>query len=205
MSKIFALLVALLLFAAVDARAEDQNTGLPQIEALDTPTLEKLSKEGEASLQHDILARMAGTWSFDLKFTAKKDAAPQTSSGTAVNEMILGGRFLSGKMTTILNIGGQNLAYEGVSLIGYDKTKKAYTTVLADTLRSGVTAGSGQYDEKLKTLTLKGRFAFPLAEKERAYRAEITVVSSDAYRQTVFAADAAGKEYKVLEIEFRKQ
>ena len=177
----------------------------PPNEMLEGATMEKLAKLGAASEQHRILETLAGAWNFDLKYWTNKDAEPQLSTGTVTNEMILGNRFLSGKIAMILNIGGENIHYEGWNIQGYDTIKKAYTSVLIDKIHTGVTTGAGQYNEKLKTLEEKGHFTHPLMDKEGTYRSELQFTKDDAYKQTVFIAGKSGKEYKVLEIDFSKQ
>jgi hypothetical protein len=208
MKKYFtALLAFFVLIGGVvsDGYAEEKIRTAPRVGMLDDATMGKLSKLGAPSEQHHILSALIGAWDYDLKYWEKKDSEPQLSTGTIVNEMILGGRFLSGKTNVILNIGGQNIHYEGWSILGYDTIKKAYTSVLVDTMRTGMITGAAQYNEKLKTLEEKGHFTHPLMDKERAYRSELQFTSDDTHKRTVFITDKSGKEFKVLEIEFRRR
>lgn len=177
----------------------------PHLEMLDHATMEKLAKLGAASEQNRILAKLIGAWDFDLKYWANKDSELQLSTGTVVNEMVLGDRFLSSKIVVMLNIGGENIPYEGWNIQGYDTIKKAYTSVLVDTMGTGMMTGAGQYNEKLKTIEEKGSFTHPLIDKQRKYRSELQFTSDDTYKQTLFIPDNSGKEFKVLEIEYRRQ
>jgi len=175
-----------------------------RFEKLDEATMEKMAKLGAAHEENRILASLIGTWDFDLKFWSSKDAEPQLSTGTVTNEMVLGNRFLSGKMMVVLNIGGENVPYEGWSLEGYDTFKKAYTSVMVDKVHTGITTGTGQYDEKSKTLEQKGSFTHPLLDKERKYRSVLEFTEGNAYKRTVYIADKSGKEFKLLEIDYRR-
>ena len=173
------------------------------IELLDKATMEKLVIVEAPANQH-FLSDLMGDWDFDLKYWSKKDADWELSTGTATNEMILGGRFLSSTLRTVLNIGGNTIAYEARSFLGYDAGRKSYTSTLIDTLHSGVTTGSGQYNEKTKSLEEKGTFTNPAIGKERGYRSELQITGA-GYKRTVFITDTAGQEFKVLEIDFRRK
>jgi hypothetical protein len=175
-----------------------------RVEILNAATMKELEKQGAPSEQHRLLSSLAGKWAFDLKYWAKKDAEPQLSTGTATNEMVLGDRFLSSKIFAMLNFDGQVLPYQGWNILGYDTVTKSYTSVLLDTMRTGMAIGSAQYDGKLKTLKESGHFTFPLIGKERTYRSEIQLIDDNSYKQTVFIADGSGKEFKVLELDFRR-
>lgn len=188
-----------------DGYAAEKAKISPHIEFLDKETMQKLAKPGTALEDpHHILPMLMGAWDFDLKYWSGKDDGAQTSTGTVTNETVMGGRFLSGKANIILNIGGQNIPYEGWTLFGYDGVRKQYTSVLLDSLYAGMTVGSGQYNEKTKTLEEKGSFADPVTGKERTYRSELQFVNADSFKRTVYVSGASG-EFKVLEMDFRRK
>ena len=184
------------------AYAAETSRPTTRIELLTKDSIKKLAKIDE---EHSILPALSGNWDFDLKYWSNKDSEPQLSTGTATNEMILGGRYLSSKANVVLNIGGQNIPYEGHYILGYDSVKKSYSSALVDTMHTGVTTGVGHYNEKSKTLEAKGSFSHPVIGKERVYRFELQMTNDDGYRQTVFMDDDSGKEFKVLEMDFRKK
>ncbi|MCB1784522.1 MAG: DUF1579 family protein [Alphaproteobacteria bacterium] len=175
------------------------------IEMLDEATVKKLHKDGAASERNFVLMPMLGRWEFDLKFWSQKDASPQLSTGYVVNTMILDNRFMSSEMNVILNIGGQNIPYEGQGYIGFDTVKKTFTSVWLDTTSTGIRSGTGKYDEKTNILEEKGRFTFPLLEGERVYRSELDLTGSETFKMTIYIADKAGKEYKAIEIDFHRK
>lgn len=146
-----------------------------------------------------------GTWYYDLKYWAKEGAAPQVSSGTMINEIALGERFLSSKTALILNIGGQNIPYEAVGFLGYDTAKKAYISVWLDTMRTGVMTGEGQYNEEKRTITEKGSFRHPLIEKEQAYRSEVQFIDDNTHKRTIFLIGRSKADFKVIEMEFQRR
>lgn len=176
-----------------------------QVEMLDSSKMEKLWDGRTVSEHHRIFADLVGTWDFDLKYWSSGDAKPQKSSGTMDNELVLGGKFLFGKMKANLQVGGQLLAYEGMHILGYDAVKQEYASALADTMQTGILSGTGQYDEERKVLEETGRFTHPLTDQEQAYRAELALTGADGFKRSVFINDTSGKEFKVLEMEFRRQ
>lgn len=207
MKKYMTALMTFLVLAGISlgVHAQEKAAAFPPLERMDTAAMEKLAKLGVAHEQNRILASLIGTWDFDLKYRSGKDAEPQLSTGTVTNEMVLGNRFLSSKMIVVLNIGGENIPFEGWGFEGYDTASKAYTSVMLDKLHTGITTGAGQYDEKARTLEQKGSFTHPLRDKEGKYRSVLEFTSDDTYKRTVFITGKDGKEFKLLEIDFRKQ
>lgn len=185
--------------------AQEKRAQTPHIEMLDDAFMDKMVTLAEPTEQHKMLASLAGTWLYTLQFWTDEGAEAQTSSGTMTNEMTLGERFLSGKTALILNIGGQTIPYEGSGILGYDTVHKTFTSSWADSMRTGIMNGTGQYNEQTKTIEEKGRFTHPLLEKEQPYRAELQFVDEETYRRSLFMTGKSGNEFKVLEIEFKKK
>lgn len=203
-----ALLAVLVLTGGISSRgyAEEKLKAAPmRVEMLDDAVMEKLEKAAESSQQHQLLSTLEGTWYYEVLYWAKEGADPQTSSGTFRNEMILNGRFLHGKTSLILNVGGQNIPYEGWGMLGYDAAEKAFTSVWADSMHTGIITGSGQYNEKLKTIEEKGFFTHPLIAGKLAYRSDLQFIDDQTYKRTFFITGKSGKEFKVLEINFEKR
>ena len=202
-----ALLAVLMTSTGVTSAAQAKgNPGdIMQIEKLDDASVKKLQQLAAPTAQHQMLASLAGTWNFTASFWVNENADPQMSGGAMTNEMAVGGRFLSSKTTLILNVGGQNIPYEGWGLLGYDSASNVFTSVWADTLHSGMITGTGKYNEKQKTIEEKGRFTLPLTGKEQSYRSELQREGDDAYRRTIFTTGASGREFKVVDIEFKRR
>jgi hypothetical protein len=198
-------LIVMCLGFAAPAHAKGKPGDMPRVEKLDHATMEKLRTLAEPAEQDRLLSSLTGTWDYTLKYQANEDADPQISSGAMTNEMAVGGRFLSSKTALILNVGEQNIPYEGWGLLGYDAAKGVFTSVWADTMHTSVITGAGKYNEKLKTIEEKGRFTLPLSGKEQAYRSELQWTGGDSYRRTLYMTGASGSEFKVVDIEFKKR
>ena len=208
MKNCLAASLALLVLAvgiSAESHAEEKAAAMPQIEMLDDATIKKLTTSGALSEQHQLLIPLAGTWYYELKYWAKEGAEPQVSTGTAKNEIILGGRYLLSKTSLILNIGGQSIPYESWEMLGYDKGKKTFTTVRADTIHDGSIIGSGIYDEKLNVIEEKGSFKSPLDMKTRSYRSVLEWVDDETYKRKIFITGKSGNEYQVIEIIYERR
>ncbi len=208
MKNCLAVALALFVLAAgisTESHAEEKTATIPHIEMLDDATIEKLTTSGALSEQHQLLVPLAGVWYYELKYWTKEGEDPQISTGIATNEMILGGKYLLSKTSLILNIGGQNIPYEGWEMLGYDKNKKAFAFVRADSMHDGIITGSGLYDEKLNTIEEKGMFKNPLDAKERVYRSILQFSDDGTYKRTFFITGKSGKEFQVLEVTFERR
>lgn len=208
MKNCFVTLCALLVLTAgisSEAHAEKKAAPTPQIEMLDDATIEKLAPLGELSEHHQLLAPLAGTWYYEMRYWSKEGAEPQISTGTATNKIILGGKYLLSKTSLILNAGGQNIPYEGLGMLGYDTNKKAFTSVWADSMHTGIITGSGHYDEKLNAIEEKGMFKNPLDAKERPYRSILQFADNGTYKRTFYTVGKSGKEFKIVEVTFERR
>ncbi len=117
MKVYFTVFLALLILAGgifSEGCAAETTKPAQRAELLDDATMRKLVAADVPSDRYDLLS-LIGDWDFDLKYWSRKDADWEFSTGTATNEMILGGRYLSSTLRTTLNIGGNTIPYEGRS------------------------------------------------------------------------------------------
>src|SRR5574339_354003 len=82
---------------ADDAAKETTDATAPKEEpwvVVDSATMmKKMMEYGTPGPMHQMLASWNGTWTGETTMWDYEGAAPQKSSGTAVNEMILGGKY----------------------------------------------------------------------------------------------------------------
>ena len=95
--------------------------------------------------------------------------------------------------------------FEGLGFLGYDKMKKEYVSIWMDNMSTGIFSGSGQYDAATKTITETGTFSCPATgEKNMWYRSEWKFVSNDQNTFSMFMKDKDGKEFKSMEIVYKR-
>lgn len=152
-----------------------------------------------------VLMPLTGTWDYEESFWTDPKAEPQRSMGTVTSEMVLDNRFLSAKSAGSLNVGGQLIPTEGQELIGYDTVKKSFSFAAADTVTTGMMLSTGKYDEKKHVVAQAGRFTNPLTGLNQDFRSELLFVDAEHYKRTVFAADKAGRETKLIEIDYSRR
>ena len=202
------LLILFILAAGIHspAQAQEKPAAAPlKVDMLDDAAISKIEKSSEPSSQHQLLSTLKGSWYYEIQYWSKGGADPQVSTGTVKNDMVLGGRFLLSKTSLILNVGGQNIPYEAWSLLGYDTASQAFTSVWADTMHTNLATGSGTFNESSNTIEEKGSFTNPLTGKKLNYRSELQFIDGGAHKRTFFIPNAAGKEFKVIEITFERR
>lgn len=155
----------------------------------------------------DTLMPLTGTWDYEVfLWTAPASDKPQQSGlGMVENSMVLDDHYLSGNSHGSINIGGQSVPMEGQELIGYDTAKNAYVFSAADTVTTGLATGQASFDAKKHVFSEKGSFTNPLTGKTQAFRAELALTDDNHYSRTVFTADKAGHETKLIEIDYTRR
>jgi hypothetical protein len=104
----------------------------------------ELSKTGE---NHKLLANLAGTWVYDIKFWMNPDpnAPPSESKGTAVRKPIMNRRYfvmdVSGKMQMPGPDGKpKDMQFKGMSIEGYDNVKKKFVATWIDNMAQALSS-----------------------------------------------------------------
>ena len=162
--------------------------------------MEAMQKFGGPSAGHQVLEPLVGTWSCTAQFWMSPDEAPQSMTGTAVNTVIFGGRFLKQEVTGQPMEEGQP-PFEGIGFTGYDNLRKEYQSVWFDNMVTGMMRGAGQFDAATKTLRDEGDFSCPVTgETHRWYRTAWTVVDPDHTTYESYSRSSSGREFKSMEI-----
>jgi hypothetical protein len=149
---------------------------------------------------HEKLAKGVGEWKSIIKFWMAPGTEPQISEGSAISEMILGGRYLQSKHTGT----SFGMPLEGISIEGYDNAKGTYFSTWIDNMGTGLMYLEGKYDEKTETCHLGGTIFDPMTKKEIGVREVVRYLSDDHQIMEMYMVDAAG-EFKSMEIEFTRK
>lgn len=177
------LIVAILLAAAVSA---------PALAAVPQEVKER-AKPGDA---HKALAQLAGRWDFTTKTWGDPKASPEVNTGTCVNTMVLGGRFLRQDVTGT-KTGG---TFEGTRLTGYDNVRGEYQTFTFTDLATNLSFITGSYDAAKKTFTFSGSSSSAATgQKDRPVRTETTLIDKDNHSFRAYFTGPGGQEYKAVE------
>jgi hypothetical protein len=160
--KLLSIFTAALLFAAcndekkenTEAQSATSNAAsadVPKEEAwvpVDSATMmQKMMEYGTPGAMHQMLASWNGTWRGETTMWDYEGAAPQKSTGTAVNTMIMNGKYQSSKHSGNM----MGMPFEGMSVTGYDNATKKFTSTWIDNWSTGIMTMTGSWDDASKT------------------------------------------------------
>jgi hypothetical protein len=155
------------------------------------------AKPGEP---HKLMTDEVGTWNCDMTFWYEPNGKPEKSSSVANVKMILGGRYQE------TNYQGKIMGqpFEGKSTLAYNNASKEYTTTFIDNMGTGMMVAMGKYDDKTKSIELKGEVVNPVNQKKTPFREIYTIVDPQTRKMEMFDVKN-GNEYKSMEIIMKKK
>jgi hypothetical protein len=149
---------------------------------------------------HKWMEKTNGTWEAEVSQWMSADAPPMKAKATNVQSSALGGRYVTGKFTGSMM--GQ--PFEGMSTMGYDNSKKMFTSTWVDNMGTGIVHMTGTYDEATKTLNMKGSQTNAMTGKDSGMREEMKMIDDNTYTMIMYG-DMGGKEMKFMEGTFKKK
>jgi len=148
---------------------------------------------------HKWMAKSVGTWTGDVN-TYMDPANPTKSKTTATFKMIYNGLYQVGEFSGDM----MGAPFQGQGILAYDNAKKQFVNTWIDNMGSGVIYMTGQYDEKAKTLHLKGTQTDPLTKKDTVIRQDIQFVNDNTQTITMYGPGTDGKEMKMMDIKMTR-
>lgn len=154
------------------------------------------------SEMHEMLKSWNGTWKQESTTWEYPGATPQTSKGTMVNEMILGGRYQ--RSTSSGNMMG--MPYQGISTTAYDNAKKTFKMSWIDNVGTGMAILEGPWDVASNSMSLAGTMVDPSSAdgKEHPVRELYKIEDDKHHTMQMFMPGTDGKEFMMMEIKFTK-
>ncbi len=159
------------------------------------------AKRNAPGPQHKLLEQMAGTFEAHAKFYGPPGQPPMESTGTSVNTMILGGRFLRQEYRSSM----MGHPFEGMGLTGYDTVGGKYIGMWADSMTTFLMQSEGKASADGKTLEFHGKYQDPFGSGERTFRHVLTIAGPDAHHFEMWEPGEDGKEYKAMEIQYKRK
>ncbi|MEL1255556.1 DUF1579 domain-containing protein [Flavobacterium sp. DGU38] len=144
---------------------------------------------------HKLMAEEVGTWNCDMTFWSQPNGKAEKAASTANIQMVLGGRYQETSYQG--NIMGQ--PFEGKSTLAYNNASEEYTTTFIDNMGTGMVVAMGKYDEKTKSIELKGEMVNPVNGKKTPYREVYNIIDSNTRKIEMYDVKN-GSEYKSMEI-----
>jgi Protein of unknown function (DUF1579) len=149
---------------------------------------------------HKMMADETGTWNCDMTFWTEPNGKPEKATSTANIKMILGGRYQETNYSGTMM--GQS--FQGKSTLAYNNASKEYTTTFIDNMGTGMLVAVGKFDDKTKSMELKGDMINPVNGKKTPYREIYTIVDATTRKMEMFDVKN-GEEFKSMEIIMKKK
>ena len=135
---------------------------------------------------HKRMAKAVGDWTAKSQFWMAPDTQPMETDGTVKAEMILGGRYLQMKYSSVI----MGMPFEGISTDGYDNGRKVFFNIWVN-------------DENTKQTVYTGKVFDPALGKEVSFREVIQMVDdTHMVMERYFPNSKDGKEFKAMRIEY---
>ena len=151
--------------------------------------------------EHAMMKSWNGTWSGEVTMWTSPGAPPAKTTLTAVNKMILGGRYQQSIQKGMMN----GMLFEGQSTLGFDNARKDYVLSWVDNMGTGIIKLEGPWNETTKTIDLRGTEIDPSTGKEKPLRESFKIMDNDRQIMAMFETGADGKELKVMEILYTRR
>lgn len=165
--------------------------------------MKAMMEYGTPGPMHKMMASWNGTWTGETTIWEYDGATPTKSTGTAVNTMILGGKYQSSKHSGNM----MGMPFEGHGITGYDNATKQFVSSWIDSWSTGIMHMTGNWDEATKTLTFTGTAPdITRPGKECTYKQVSTVIDENMQSFVMYAPDPkTGKEFKMMEIKMTRK
>jgi hypothetical protein len=175
-------------------------------EGEEAPAADPMMEAWQASMtvgpQHEMLASMAGTWTFTMKMWMDPNAEPQSSTGTAERTMIFDGRVLEERVLGEV----MGTPFQGLGHTGYDNVTGQWWSTWMDNLGTGVMLMKGTVDEATHTATWEGEMSDPMTGGKSPMRIVAKHESADREVVEFFSpAPGGGDMIRTMELTYERQ
>jgi len=174
--------------------------GLFSINSFAQDEMQKWMEYMTPGKEHQEMADMNGEWVYTSKMWMNPSAPPTESTGTALCEMILGGRY--SQMTANGSIMG--MEFTGISITGYDNAKKIWMSIWVDNFGTGILYMEGKKDESTGKYVYTGKTVDPMTGNDMAVKQTIKMVDKDTYEMEMFIV-VDGKDIKNMELVYKRK
>jgi len=158
----------------------------------------KYAQPGEG---HQFLEKLTGTWEARTKFWMEPGAPPMESTGTSVNELTLGGRFLKSEYTSEF----MGAPFQGMALDGFDNQKQKYVGLWVDTMSTLMLVFEGACDDAGAVRTMHADYTDAMSGKPAQMKGITTVVSADEHRYEAWTTGPGGDLVKSMEVVYTRK
>lgn len=179
---------------------QDKQAGAPD-DAAKKAMMEAWMKVATPGEAHKMLEPFVGSWDTASTMWEAPGAPAQTSTGTAENSWVLGGRYVQQAFKGTY----MGMPFEGIGFTGYDNYKKQYVGTWMDNFGTAVMVSAGSYDAAGKTMTLTADMDDFMTGKRVTMREVVRIVDANKHVFEMYGPDPTGKEFKMMEIVYTRR
>lgn len=200
--KIRVSILTLSLAAALAASLPAQQDKKPQVapQTMDASAMDAMTKAAQPGENHKLLKDLVGDFTYTSKMWMAPGQPAMESNGTMHSEWILGGRYVQsvykGEMM------GQ--PFEGHGIDGYDNLSKQYVGSWVDNAGTGIMMSTGTCDAAAKSCTMLSDMIDPTSGQKVTTKM-VSTHSDGGFKFDMFIKDAAGHEFKTMELTATKK
>lgn len=150
-----------------------------------------------------MLAKSDGNWVGETKMWMENGSQPMMSKSEATNKMVFDGRY---QMSTHKG-DMMGMPFEGISIVGYDNSKKKFVSSWIDNMGTGIMNMEGIWNASTKSIEFKGKMTDPSRPgKDCNVREIYTFVDDNTQKMEMYGPNAkTGKEFKTMEINYTRK
>jgi len=164
--------------------------------------MEAMMRAAAVGPEHKQLDVMAGTWDTKVKFWPETGAPAMESTGTAVNEWVLGGRWLQQKFEGSM----MGAPFSGIGYTGYDNIRKTYVGTWMDSMSTQVMSSSGGVGASgNNTYSFTASMLDPVSGEPTSADEKVRIIDKDHHVFEMWGPDIDGKIYKMMEITYTRK
>jgi len=163
---------------------------------------EACSNSGGLCEHHEKLKPFEGTFKAEVKMWMGP-GEPHVSTGTMVNSLDLGGRFLEQRYKGN-ETDGPFPNFEGRGWWGFNTIDKRYEGMWIDNASTFMQTDAGHLDESGNTWTMTGTMTNPETGQPMQKRSVITLEDENHHRMEMFFSTTDGGEFKAMEINYTR-
>jgi hypothetical protein len=147
---------------------------------------------------HAKLAEMAGDWKLTVTSWMDPSQPPMVAEATAHREMTLGGRVLHEAVEGTM----MGMPFEGEGETGYDNVTGEYWSTWMDSMSTGITLSTGNWDEETGAMVMYADAVDPVSHEKKKTR----MVSRTEDGKEVFTMYdvTGGQEVKLMQIVYER-
>lgn len=175
---------------------------MPEMDEETKKMMEAWMKAGMVGKEHERLTKTAGTWKGVT--TTRMGPEPATSEMTTVITALMGGRFVRGESTGMMNMGMGDMPFEGLGHYGFNNTTKKYECMWLDNTGTMMMFMYGEPSDNGKVISWKGEFDDAATGEKTWMKIVDTFVDENTLTLEFYAPGPDGSDFNMMTINYTR-